>query len=139
MIVFFRGEHRMISQAETHLYRLLPKNAFVRGVNVLVGGTAGAKNRTVLAAPLLTRLSPEDFGLLGVISGLSDELAIPLPEDDGEAANVAALSLILVGLSTLLSGVLVWQFGPAIAHLLGGPALAGYLWLLPVAVLLSGA
>lgn len=36
-----------------------------------------------------------------VISSLRDELAIPLPENDGEAVNVAALSLILVGMSAL--------------------------------------
>jgi len=141
----------MLQQAKNHLRRLLPKNAFARGVSVLVGGTAGAQVLTVLAAPLLTRLySPEDFGLLavyvsllaliGIISSLRYELAIPLPEDEDEgvAANVAALSLILVGLTALLSGVLAWQLGPAIADLLGVPALAGYLWLLPVGALVSG-
>ena len=78
------------------------------GVSLLVGGTAGAQVLTVLAAPLLTRLySSEDFGflsvytsllaLIGVISSLRYELAIPLLEDDGEAAKVAVLSLIFVG------------------------------------------
>ena len=33
----------MIAQAKTRLRRLLPKNAFARGVSVLVGGTAGAQ------------------------------------------------------------------------------------------------
>jgi len=123
----------MFQQAKNYLRRLLPKNAFARGVRVLVGGTVGVQVLT-----LLTRLySPEDFGLLavyasvlaliGVISSLRYELAVPLPEDDVEAANVATLSLILVGLSALLTGVLVWQLGPAIADLLGVPALAGYL------------
>ncbi len=140
----------MITQAKTHLRSLLPKNAFARGVSVLVGGTAGAQVLTVLAAPLLTRLySPEDFGLLavygsllamiGVISSLRYELAIPLPEDDAESANVAALCLILVGVSTLLSGLLVLQLGQPIAAALGVPQLEAYLWLLPVGVLLGGA
>ncbi|WP_164455984.1 hypothetical protein [Thiorhodococcus minor] len=48
-----------------------------------------------------------------MVSSLRYELAIPLPEDDVEAANIAALSLILVGLSALLTGVLVWRLGPA--------------------------
>jgi O-antigen/teichoic acid export membrane protein len=140
----------MMQRAEPHLRRLLPKNAFARGVSVLVGGTAAAQLLTVLAAPLLTRLySPEDFGLLAVyasllalisvIASLRYELAIPLPEDDGEAANVAALSLILVGISTLFSGVLVGFLGATIAAALGVPALADYFWLLPVGVLLGGA
>ena len=86
---------------------------------------------TVLAAPLLTRFcGPKEFGPLALIGAISDpryELAIPLPEDDGESANVAALSLILVGLCALLTGVLVWRLGAVIADLLGVPALAGYL------------
>ncbi len=112
----------MIAQAKTYLRRLLPKKAFARGVSVLVGGTAGARVLTVLAAPLLKRRSsPGDFGLLAVyarllaliavISSLRYELAIPLPADDGEAAYVAVLSLILLGLSALLTGVLVWRLG----------------------------
>jgi len=129
---------------------ILPKSAFARGVGVLVGGTAGAQLLTVLASPLLTRLySPEDFGLLavyasllalfGVVASLRYELAIPLPEEDGEAANVAALSLILVGVSALVTCVLVLLLRQPVTDLLGVPALADYLWLLPVGVLLGGA
>ncbi len=139
----------MIHRTKIALRTLLPKNAFARGVSVLVGGTAGAQLISVLAAPLLTRLySPEDFGLvavygsllalIGVISSLRYELAIPLPEDDVEAANVAALSLLLVALTTLLSGVLVAFLASPIATALGVPVLADYLWLLPVGVLLGG-
>jgi O-antigen/teichoic acid export membrane protein len=128
----------------------LPKNAFARSAGVLVGGTMGAQLATVLAAPVLTRLyTPEDFGMLavysslfaliGVISSLRYDLAIPLPEDDVEAANVAVLSLLLVGISTTLTAVLVLMLGTSIAELLGVPVLANYLWLLPVGVLLSGA
>lgn len=139
----------MITGAKNQLRRLLPKNTFARSVSVLVGGTFSAQLLLVLTAPLLTRLySPEDFGLLavyasllaliGVISSLRYELAIPLPEDDGEAANVAVLCLILVVISTILTGVLVLLMGSAIAAALGVPTLAGYLWLLPVGVLLTG-
>lgn len=139
----------MITHAKNQLRRLLPKNAFARGVSVLVGGTAGAQVLLVLAAPILTRLySPEDFGLLavyasllaliGVVSSLRYELAIPLPEDDGDAANVAILCLILVVVSTILTGVLVFLMGSAIAAALGVPTLAGYLWVLPLGVLLTG-
>ena len=90
----------MIAQAKTHLRRLLPKNAFARGISLLVGGTAGAQLLTILAAPALTRqYGPEDFGLLavyasllaliGVISSLRYELAIPLPVGDAEAASAS--------------------------------------------------
>ena len=127
----------------------LSKNTFVHSVAVLVGGTMGAQLVTILAAPLLTRLYiAEDFGLLavytsllaliGVIACLKYEQAIPLPKDDVEASNVAVLSLLLVVLTSLLCCVLVSLLATPIAEVLGVPVLAGYLWLLPVGVLLVG-
>lgn len=140
----------MIARAKAGIGHLLPKSTFARSVSVLVGGTASAQVLMVLAAPLLTRLySPDDFGLLavyagllaiiGVVSSLRYELAIPLPEDDAEAANVVVLSLLLITGSTLVTLVAVLLFGETITTLLGVPGLASYLWLLPVGVLLGGA
>jgi O-antigen/teichoic acid export membrane protein len=139
----------MIERARAAILAISPKTAFARSVSVLVGGTAGAQLIAVLAAPLLTRLfTPKDFGLLavyasllaliGVVSSLRYELAIPLPEEDGEAANVTVLSLLLVSLTTVLSSLLVGMFATPIADALGAPALADYLWLVPVGVLLAG-
>lgn len=133
----------------TILKNLLPKNAFARGVSILVGGTAGAQLIMVLAAPLLTRLyTPEDFGLLAVYTGLLAlfsvvaslryELAIPLPENDSEAANVVKLSLLLVLLTSLSSWLIVVFVGDQIATALGVPKLSSYFWLLPLGVILSG-
>ncbi|MBE0472265.1 MAG: oligosaccharide flippase family protein [Methyloprofundus sp.] len=129
--------------------KLLPQNAFARGVSVLVGGTAGAQALMVLAAPLLTRLyTPEDFGLLAVYSGLLAlftvvaslryELAIPLPESNTEAANLVVLSLLVVLLMTFISALMVVLAGEKIAHALDTPKLANYFWLLPLGVFLSG-
>ncbi len=139
----------MITDTKNFIRGLLPKNAFVRGLGVLVFGTASAQILLVLAAPVLTRLyTPADFGLLaaytsllalmGVISSLRYELAIPLPEDNIEAANITILSLLLVFISTALTAILVLMLGKSIAELLGVPVLANYVWLLPVGVLLSG-
>lgn len=140
----------MIALAKAGIRRLLPKNHFARGVSVLVGGTAGSQVLLVLASPLLTRLyGPDDFGLLavyasllaiiGVVSSLRYELAIPLPEDDVEAANVAALSLLLVITTAVLTGVVVLLLSGPISAALGVPALGPYLWLLPIGVLVAGA
>lgn len=140
----------MRQRLEVGLNKVLPKNAFAKGVSVLVGGTAGAQLITVLAAPVLTRLyTPEDFGLLavyasllaliGVVASLRYELAIPLPESDVDAANVTALCLGLVGLVTILTAILVLLAGQRVAELLGTPTLAAYFWLLPVGVLFAGA
>lgn len=129
--------------------RLLPTHAFARGVSVLVGGTAGAQLLAVLAAPLLTRLyTPDDFGLLAVFTAFLAlftvvaagryELAIPLPEEDQDAANLVLVGLLCVLLTAgvALLGVLLWA--EAIAATLGTPELAEYLWLVPVGVLFVG-
>lgn len=129
--------------------RLLPKNRFARSVSVLVGGTAFGQALLVLVSPLLTRLySPEDFGLLAVYAGLLGsftviaslryELAIPLPDDDRDAASVAILSLIVVLGITLLAITILWTWGQPITELLNTPALRPYLWLLPLGLLLGG-
>jgi len=129
--------------------KLLPKNAFARGVSVLVGGTVGAQALMVLASPLLTRLyTPEDFGLLAVyasilslftvIASLRYELAIPLPEKDSEAAHAAILSLLMVGLITAISALMILIGGERLAQLINAPDMANYLWLIPVGVLAIG-
>lgn len=131
------------------LKKILPQNAFARSVSVLVGGTAGAQALMVLAAPLLTRLyTPENFGLLAVYAGLLAllsvaaslryELAIPLPENQLEAANVLVLSLLVVLLMTGTSSLMVLLAGEQIAQALNAPKLIKYFWLLPVGVFLSG-
>ncbi|WP_020146550.1 lipopolysaccharide biosynthesis protein [Thioalkalivibrio sp. ALJ15] len=129
--------------------RLLPKNRFARSVSVLAGGTAAGQIIVVAASPILTRLySPEDFGLfavfasllgiLGVIASLRYQLAIPLPEDDADAARVAILSVLVVVGMAGLSALVVLFFGEPVSHLLNVPQLAPYLWLLPLGLFLLG-
>jgi O-antigen/teichoic acid export membrane protein len=141
---------QLINRTKSALLNLLPKGAFARGVSVLVGGTAAAQILLILAAPLLTRLyTPEDFGLLavyssllaliGVIASLRYEQAIPLPEDDVEAANVTILSLLCTVTNAALVAVSIYFLGATIARALGVDGLAKYLWLLPVGIVLSGA
>jgi O-antigen/teichoic acid export membrane protein len=128
--------------------RLFPKSNLARSIGVLAGGTAAAQVLLVLAAPLLTRLyTPEDFGVLavyaslltfiGVVASLRYELAIPLPDNDEEAANVAALCLLIVSCATALTALFVLFFGNITANFLGVAQLSPYLWLLPIGVFAS--
>tara|TARA_A100001391_G_scaffold160_2_gene338 strand:+ start:38976 stop:40370 length:1395 start_codon:yes stop_codon:yes gene_type:complete len=124
-------------------------NGFARSVGVLVGGTAGAQILMLLAAPVLTRLyGTESFGVLAVYIGLISlfsvvaslryELAIPLPESERDAAALTLLSMITVALVSVAAAVIVWVLGDGLAVLLGVPALAEFIWLVPVGVLLTG-
>lgn len=127
----------------------LPKGRFARSVTVLAGGTAVEQAIVVLASPILTRLyTPEDFGvlavytailgILSVVASLRYELAIPLPEKDGDAANLLALSLGIVMLTSFLIGFMTWLFGDQIVRWANAPALRPYLWLLPLGISMVG-
>jgi O-antigen/teichoic acid export membrane protein len=105
---------------------------------------------SVLVVPVLARLySPAAFGTAAVfaailfvvstIACLRYELAIMLPEQDEDAINVLALSLLVALLLMALCALVVLPAHQPIAHFLNAPDLAPYLWLLPPALFTSGA
>jgi O-antigen/teichoic acid export membrane protein len=124
----------------------VPRGQVGRSVAVLAGGTAASQVIFALSAPLLTRLyAPADFGalgvytaavgLLGVFVGLRYMLAVPLPEEQKEAVNVVALSLVVgAGMSGAL-GLLGVVLGGPFADIMHVPELAPYMWLLPFSLL----
>jgi len=141
---------RIVSRIKSQINKLMPRASFARNVGILAGGTALAQALTVLALPVITRLyTPEDFsvlavyaallGMIGVVACLRFEIAIPLPSDDFEAANLMVLGLFFTTLISGLVFLLVALVPEQIANGLGQPALQAYLWLLPVGVWLTGA
>lgn len=139
----------MLSRIGASIRRRLSRGSFAAQVAVLSGGTLGAQVISALAAPILTRLySPDEFGLLsvfaallavlGVISSLRYEMAIPLPKTNVEAANVAALCLLIVGVIGVVSAFALWIGGGVLLDILNAPALTPYIWLLPVGVVSAG-
>lgn len=122
---------------------------FARAVGILVGGTALGHAITAASMPVLTRLyTPADFGLLAVFSAvfaiatvavcLRYEIAIALPKAEDEAVNLLAVALLT---SLVMSGAVaavVMPLAPWFAGQLGQAALAPYLWLLPLCLLLAG-
>jgi O-antigen/teichoic acid export membrane protein len=135
----------LLAPLKSAVERFFPNSNLFRGIGVLAGGTAAAQLLLVLAAPLLTRLyTPEDYGVLAVytslltficvVASLRYELAIPLPENDEEAANVAALCLLIVCGVTVLTALFVFLMGKTTVEFLGVAQLSPYLWLLPIGV-----
>lgn len=129
--------------------KLLPKSAFARGVSVLVGGTASAQLLSVFAIPFITRLyTPEDFGLLAaftaflafftVVAAARYDLTIPLPEKDDDAANLLALGASIVTAIGAICAAVFLLWPKQIANAINTPELAGYLWILPIAVFFGG-
>lgn len=122
---------------------------FSRRLAVLSGGTVLGQAVLVLSSPLLTRLyTPEEFGTLAVFSSFSSifavamawryEHAVPICEDDLDAAAVAVAAAAAATLSSTFLAVLVALAGADLAARLGMPQLAVLFWLLPLFLLFFG-
>lgn len=114
----------------------------------LVSGSTGAQVITLLVTPILTRLfSPEAFGvgvafasLITVISVflcLRYEQAIVLPSERDHAINLSALSLLSGAAVTAVVTVVFMVWGPVIFGWLNMPEMDGYLWAIPVSLVIA--
>ena len=115
----------------------------------LFSGNMIAQGMSLLLAPVLSRLySPDDFGLvalylsifsiMSVVSTAKYEQAIMLPKSNRDAITIVWLVLgitIVVALITLITTVL---FNRPLATMTGNPALAPWLYFLPLSLLLHG-
>jgi|CZCA01.1.fsa_nt_gi O-antigen/teichoic acid export membrane protein len=139
----------MIDKFRTVLASKLPPGSFIRNVVTLMTGTTFAQALMILVAPILTRLySPEDFGvyalytsILGIIAVIACwryELAIVLPEQDEDAANLLVLSICICFGMAALTLILVALFRNPVANLLGAPELAPWLWFMPLSLIAAG-
>lgn len=129
---------------------LTKRNTTFKGdVLRLVSGTGLAQVITLLAAPILTRLyAPEAFGvaalfasitgIMGVLACMRYELAIVLPDNDREAANLLAVSLVMTVIMAGLTIPVIGYGSDQILAWVNMPELAPYLWLIPLAVLANG-
>lgn len=127
----------------------LQGHPFFTRVAVLVGGTAFAQALALLAMPVLTRLyAPADFGVMQVyvsllaaavtVVSLRFELALPLPKDATTAANVLALALSTTLAVSTVVGAVALPLRHVITSWTQTPALAPYLWLLPLGMVWAG-
>ncbi len=125
------------------------RGSFLGDVLKLSLGTLGGRLIALAALPVITRLySPEDFALLAVYLALVStlavaaclrlEVAIPLVETEDEAADLLTLALIVLILVTALLTLPALLMPEQIAAALGTPALAPYLWLVPLGVAMAG-
>lgn len=135
-----------MARVRTWFARLYTREGFRGPVVTLLSGTAITLVVSYLTVPILTRLfTPEQFGvsdyfvmilsILITFASLRYEDAILLPESDREAGSVLWLSVLLTGVTVLLTLVAAfWRH--EIAHALRVDAVAPYLWLVPPTLLL---
>jgi O-antigen/teichoic acid export membrane protein len=124
-------------------------SSFVSNVAKLSTGTLIAQAIGILVAPILSRLfAPEAFGLLGLFASISGilgalaclryELAIMLPKEDKNAANLFAGALIFSALISCFCSLILWMAGSHILNLFNAEQLRAYIWYIPLMVFLIG-
>jgi O-antigen/teichoic acid export membrane protein len=121
----------------------------LRNFAFLVGGSALAQGCMLLASPLLTRLySPDDFGVVAIFFAIAGVVApvaslryhqsISISTDDATAANLVAISLLLLGAICGSLCLFLLYFGNVIVRLTNTPTLGRFLGMIPVAVFFLG-
>ena len=131
------------------IQRLKPKSEFSRNVLTLMTGTTIAQAIPIAISPILTRIyTPEDFGLLALFVAITSifgsiangryELAIMLPEKDEDAINIAALSLLIAIVFSVLLLILVIFFNNRITGLMGNSEIGLWLYFVPFVVFMTG-
>lgn len=126
------------------------KSEFVKNVAVMFSGNGLALVFPLIMGPFISRLySPDDFAgfelfvkivaMLAVISCFRLEQAIILPKLQSEADALFKLSFKILIAISVVSLVLVWPFKSQIGELLQNETLPELLWLLPLAVFVTGA
>ncbi len=125
------------------------RHDFIKDVLKLATGTVLARVITLGAMPIVTRLySPEDFallavymavlGMISIVACLRFDIAIPLAENDKDAVNLLALSLLAVLLVVSITSFII-LFAPAsVSKLLGSSEIMPYIWLAPLGFAMAG-
>jgi O-antigen/teichoic acid export membrane protein len=123
--------------------------SFLGDVARLTSGTTVAQVLSVLVAPLFARLfAPEAFGVsalfssavtvLGTLECMGYHMAIMLPSDDRDAAQVVSICLLVAALLALAILGLVVSLRGWLQSVPGLTPIASYFGLLALAVFLSG-
>jgi len=112
-------------------------------------GTGLAQVIPIAISPLLTRLySPEDFGIFAFYSSVCTilaalatgkyEIAIVVPKGDGEAINLAAVSVALSVSTSLILLAAILALGERVGFIINHPRITDWLHYAPLTVCCMG-
>jgi len=123
----------------------------LKNISKLVAGTSVAQLISFLAAPVITRLfSPSDFGSvtflisiaggIGMVATLRYEMAVILPADHRDSANLGFLSLITAFVIALASTAILFLADRLFFNgVIMNPAYGHWIYLLPLLIFLMAA
>lgn len=123
--------------------------ALFKAVVTLVAGNSAAKVIGLAAIPIITRLyTPEQMGVLNTyisvvailapLGTLRYVTALPVPRTAGVAANLFALNIVILFISTFFLSITAWMAGHAILDLFSFSALGPFLFFIVAGFFFSG-
>ena len=124
------------------------KRPFIRNVATVATGTAASQAIAMAFVPMITRMyGPEAYGLQGifisvsglltVVAALGYPTAIILPRTDVDALGLAKLSIYIgIGMA-FVTTVALFLFGAKLLWLLNASAISDFVYLIPVAMIIS--
>ena len=116
-------------------------DTLAKGIFIIASGTVIAQIIGIITTPIITRLyTPSDFGTLGLFTatlsilalagGFRYELALPLPKDDEDAANLFIFFLLLLSVTSLCFFIIIYLLGDLILSFFHIDTLKAYVFLL---------
>lgn len=126
-----------------------PKSDFFRNVATLFSGTALAQIIPLIITPILTRIyTPSDYGVLAsfvaftslcaVVATLRYDTAILLPADEDNAMALTILCGLCVLCVAVVVALFILIFHNPVLQILKNPAIATWVYLVPLSVIFIG-
>jgi len=131
------------------LKKIIPVSDFSKNVLTLTTGAAVAQIIPIALSPILSRLySPQEFGvfsifiaiasILGSIATLRYEMAIMLPDNNKDAFNVVAVSIILSFIISLIVFVGIFFLNDEILNFTHQKGVYEYVYFIPLCIFSIG-
>ena len=127
----------------------LGQHKFIRQTAVLISGTVLAQGLVILASPVMTRLyDPAALGLAAVFTSIINllgkssaayQLAVPMPQDDGDAVMLLQIALLLLTLAGVIANVVIGALWFLLPNQAWTGGLGAFVWLVPIGILCYGA
>lgn len=122
---------------------------FLRSVIITAGGVSASQILIVIATPFLTQLySPEDFGMLAILTGVASTLAVlssfryaqalPIAQSDLERTHILILCNSITVVMAFIIVIVLLIYQSALGVRVGESGFGNVIWLIPIAFVTVG-
>ena len=120
----------------THVVALVVGNGVAQAINA--AGSLGLAWLFAPAAYGMFAVFVAAVSFVAVVGGGRYELSIMLPDEDEEAANILTLSTLILLAVSVLFAIVIAVFHERFNRLFGYPPGSGWLWSMPIALIVMG-